>query len=233
MLVRKDDRALFTPSLRFLVLDEIHSYRGALATEIACLNRRLKARCGIAPGTLRCIGTSATVSQNTGGDEALAKFAGDLFAEPFAVEDVIGEELAPRKKPPRIYTPAFPKLARETLEDFPIEDDARLIELTEQITAQKSGGAATLAGKIAAMLEGNELVTLLEDECVQPRSLEELRDVVRKRFPQESAALNDDELRRYLEAYLLVGSIGSDDDPPVLRPKLNTFSWRVRRRAGG
>lgn len=97
MLVRKDDRALFTPSLRYLVLDEIHSYRGALATEIACLIRRLKARCGIAPGTLRCIGTSATVSQDAGGDAALAKFAGDLFAEPFAVEDVIGEELAPRK----------------------------------------------------------------------------------------------------------------------------------------
>jgi ATP-dependent helicase YprA (DUF1998 family)/very-short-patch-repair endonuclease len=223
MLVRKDDRALFTPSLRFLVLDEIHSYRGALATEIACLIRRLKARCGIAPGTLRCMGTSATVSQDAGGDEALAKFASDLFAEPFAVEDVIGEELAPRKKPSRIYTPPFPKLARETLEDFPIEDDARLIELAEQITGQKSSGAATLAGKIAAMLEGNALVTLLEDECVQPLSLEELREIVRKRFPQKSAALNDDELRRYLEAHLLVGSIGSDDDPPVLRPKLHTF----------
>jgi hypothetical protein len=32
LLVRKEDRPLFSPSLRFLVLDEIHSYRGALAT---------------------------------------------------------------------------------------------------------------------------------------------------------------------------------------------------------
>src|SRR5262249_28038303 len=104
-----------------------------------------------------------------------------------------------------------------------IEDDARLIALAEQITGQKNSGAATLASKIAAMLEGNELVTLLEDECVQPQSLEELCDIVRKRFPQESAALNDDELRRYLEAYLLVGRMVSDDDPPVLRPKLHTF----------
>src|SRR4030042_1564330 len=29
LLVRKDDKGLFTPSLQFLVLDEIHSYRGA------------------------------------------------------------------------------------------------------------------------------------------------------------------------------------------------------------
>lgn len=31
---------LFTSALKYLVLDEIHSYRGALATEIACLIRR-------------------------------------------------------------------------------------------------------------------------------------------------------------------------------------------------
>ncbi len=40
MLIRKAHRRLFTPSLRYLVPDEIHSYRGALATEIACLVRR-------------------------------------------------------------------------------------------------------------------------------------------------------------------------------------------------
>ncbi|MGQ9590960.1 MAG: hypothetical protein ACUVYA_11765, partial [Planctomycetota bacterium] len=36
LLVRREDRGLFTRSLRYLVLDEIHSYRGALANEIAC-----------------------------------------------------------------------------------------------------------------------------------------------------------------------------------------------------
>ncbi len=40
MLIRKAHRRLFTPSLRYLVPDEIHSYRGALATEIACVVRR-------------------------------------------------------------------------------------------------------------------------------------------------------------------------------------------------
>ena len=93
LLVRKEDRTLFSPSLRFLVLDEIQSYRGALATEIACLIRRLKARAGVREGKLRCIGTSATVSQDAGGDEALGEFAASLFGEPFSPEDVIGETL--------------------------------------------------------------------------------------------------------------------------------------------
>ena len=52
LLVRKEDRPLFSRALRYLVLDEIHTYRGALATEIACLIRRLKARCGLESGEL-------------------------------------------------------------------------------------------------------------------------------------------------------------------------------------
>ena len=223
MLVRKDDRALFTPSLRFLVLDEIHSYRGALATEIACLIRRLKARCNIAPGTLRCIGTSATVSQDAGGDEALAEFAGDLFGEPFAVEDVIGEELAPREAPSRSYVPPFVRLERAALEDFPAHDDERVIELARQITGQTTNGTKSVAGAVATMFEGNAVIELLEDVCAQPRSFEELCSMVRTSFPNESDSLTEEELRRYLEACILVGSIGSDDDPPLLRPKLHTF----------
>ena len=52
LLVRSEDRVLFTDALRYLVLDELHSYRGALATEIACLIRRLKAHARRAPGEL-------------------------------------------------------------------------------------------------------------------------------------------------------------------------------------
>ena len=56
LLVRRDDRRR---SLGYLVVDEIHSYRGALAAEIACLIRRLKAHAGLRPGELVAIGTSA------------------------------------------------------------------------------------------------------------------------------------------------------------------------------
>ncbi|MFP5288789.1 MAG: DEAD/DEAH box helicase, partial [Thermoanaerobaculia bacterium] len=81
LLVRREDRALFGPALRYLVLDEVHSYRGALATEIACLIRRLKARAGVEPGELLAIGTSATVASGDEGRKALAAFASTLFGE--------------------------------------------------------------------------------------------------------------------------------------------------------
>src|SRR5260370_22233161 len=49
--------------LEFLVLDELHTYRGRQRADVAMLVRRVRERCG-AP-TMRCVGTSATMA--TGG----------------------------------------------------------------------------------------------------------------------------------------------------------------------
>lgn len=68
-------------SLRYLVLDEIHTYDGAQAVEVAFLLRKLKARLGIASGNLRCIGTSASLDASR--SDELVHFAEDLFGEPF------------------------------------------------------------------------------------------------------------------------------------------------------
>jgi very-short-patch-repair endonuclease len=222
LLVRKEDRTLFSPSLRFLVLDEIHSYRGALATEIACLIRRLKARAGVGEGSLRCIGTSATVSQGAGGDEALGEFAASLFGEPFSPEDVIGETLVVKPPPSHTYQPPLAKLRPEEILNFDHEDDAKLADLVARITGQSLSSSGSMPQKIRAALEGNQLVALLERECRQPRSLGELIEVL-KTSPESAKALTDQELRTLIEAYLLVGSVGTEKDPPSLRPKLHTF----------
>jgi ATP-dependent helicase YprA (DUF1998 family) len=46
--------------LEFLVLDEMHTYRGLQGADVAMLIRRVRERLG-AP-TMRCVGTSATVA---------------------------------------------------------------------------------------------------------------------------------------------------------------------------
>ena len=222
LLVRKEDRTLFSPSLRFLVLDELHSYRGALATEIACLIRRLKARAGVGDGKLRCIGTSATVSKDAGGDEALAGFVSSLFGEPFSREDVIGETLVVKPPPIRTYNPPPTKLAPEEIQTFDHEDDAKLADLVARITGQSLSSPGSMPQKIRGALEGNQLVALLERECREPRSLRELIEVL-KTSSEAANALTDQELRTLIEAYLLVGSVGTEKDPPSLRPKLHTF----------
>ncbi|MCL4853460.1 MAG: DEAD/DEAH box helicase, partial [Bryobacteraceae bacterium] len=213
MLVRKEDRTLFSPSLRFLVLDEIHSYRGALATEIACLIRRLKARAGVGEGKLRCVGTSATVSKDAGGDEALAEFVSALYGEPFSREDVIVETMVVKPPTSRTYHPPFVKLAPEEIQTFDHEDDAKLSDLVARITGQSLGSSGSMPQKIRAALEGNQLVALLERECREPRSMAELVQAVKAGI-ETAKALTDLELRTLIEAYLLVGSVVTEKDPP-------------------
>ena len=83
--------------LRFLVLDELHTYDGAQGADVACLVRRIKARLDVAEGGLCCIGTSATIA---GGQEEetmdplerLSEFASILFQEPFKPGMIVNEE---------------------------------------------------------------------------------------------------------------------------------------------
>ena len=71
--------------LRFIVLDEVHSYAGAQAIEVAFLLRKLKTRLGISEGQVRAIGTSASLDQTRRPE--LVTFAENLFGEPFPAPD--------------------------------------------------------------------------------------------------------------------------------------------------
>ena len=69
-------------TLRTIVLDEVHTYAGAQATEIAFLLRKLKHRLRIAR-PIQCFATSASLPQSEEAEHAVRKFASDLFGEPF------------------------------------------------------------------------------------------------------------------------------------------------------
>jgi superfamily II DNA/RNA helicase len=80
--------------LEFLVLDELHTYRGRQGADVAMLVRRLRER--LSAENLLCIGTSATMS-TTGTIEdqnrTVAEVASKLFGAPITAHDVIGETL--------------------------------------------------------------------------------------------------------------------------------------------
>ena len=94
LLVRPVDQEMWAPSkenpVRFLVVDELHSFDGAQGTDLACLIRRLKSRLGVERGSLCCIGTSATLGSPSAGD-TLRAYAEEIFGEPFDAESVVGE----------------------------------------------------------------------------------------------------------------------------------------------
>jgi ATP-dependent helicase YprA (DUF1998 family) len=88
LLLRPEDAPIFdTSRLRFLCLDEAHTYTGAQGIEVSMLLRRLKQRLGKRRGEIQCIATSATLTENDRG--AAARFASSLFGEAFLEEDVI------------------------------------------------------------------------------------------------------------------------------------------------
>lgn len=67
-------------TLQTIVLDEIHTYSGAQATEVAFLLRKLKTRLAI-DKPIQVFGTSASLSDRPGADEGLIAFASNLFGE--------------------------------------------------------------------------------------------------------------------------------------------------------
>ncbi len=80
--------------LRFLVLDELHTYRGRQGADVALLVRRVRER--LAPEALQCIGTSATMaSEGSIEDKArvVARVASKLFAVAIPESNVIVETL--------------------------------------------------------------------------------------------------------------------------------------------
>lgn len=97
MLTRPGDAAFIDAGrndLRWLVLDELHTYRGHQGADVALLVRRLRERSG--SEELRCIGTSATMATGETAAERraeVARFASRLFGATIAPEDVIEETL--------------------------------------------------------------------------------------------------------------------------------------------
>ena len=80
--------------LGFLVLDELHTYRGRQGADVALLVRRVRER--LQPGKLLCIGTSATMTSEGALEDknrVVAGVASKLFGTPIAESNVITETL--------------------------------------------------------------------------------------------------------------------------------------------
>ncbi len=97
LLTRPEERTRLLTAvagLRFLVLDELHTYRGRQGADVAMLVRRLREAC--AAEGMQCVGTSATMtSRGSAADQRreVASVASRMFGTGVAPEHVIGETL--------------------------------------------------------------------------------------------------------------------------------------------
>jgi DEAD/DEAH box helicase domain-containing protein len=122
MLVRRQDAPILEQSrglLEYVVLDEVHTYIGAQATELALLLRRVALAFGRDPRTIRVIATSATLGTGDRGEkeEQLRQFLRDLTGAAGTAHAVIGE----RAQLDLPVEAAVERLARAVLDKLPDE----------------------------------------------------------------------------------------------------------------
>jgi DEAD/DEAH box helicase len=206
ILTRREDRRLFGAGvLRHPILDEVHTYQGALGTEIACLVRRLRGHVA-SEEDLVCVGLSATVS--AGGDheadlQRTAAFASALFAVPFAADGIVEETPvpAPVPAPAKVGPPPDPGELRAALAD---------------------GGDTGRLRDLLGDPQDSPVVDLLRAELARPRTVEELETTLGA-LPQR-AGIDAERLRDEVAGWLLLGAgTHTPAGPPVLEAKVHLF----------
>lgn len=86
--------------LKFLVLDELHTYRGRQGADVALLLRRVREL--LAAEAMQCVGTSATLAGRGSWEQQraeVARLATRLFGDTVEASDIIGETLERATKP--------------------------------------------------------------------------------------------------------------------------------------
>ncbi len=126
ILTRTDERPLVKAAkgLRFLVLDELHTYRGRQGADVALLVRRTRDACEAE--SLQQVGTSATIAAGGSVDaqrREVARVASLIFGAPVEPGDVIGETLERATPEPDLNDGTFPQALANRL-STPITNDA-------------------------------------------------------------------------------------------------------------
>src|SRR5665648_116471 len=125
LLIRPQDALLWQnnrlESLKYIVVDELHTFDGAQGTDLACLLRRLKSRLYTPKGYVCCVGTSATMGA---GDNAgvLLGYASKVFGELFETNAIVTED--------RLTAQEFLQGSHTEYIQFPDQDQVdRLLQL--------------------------------------------------------------------------------------------------------
>lgn len=122
ILTRRDEPELMEAAkgLRFLVLDELHTYRGRQGADVAMLMRRVRDLVEQPDVPLQCVGTSATLAgpgTRQEQQQEVAEVASRLFGVQVRPERVIGETLRRATPAENIEDSDFVRRLRQRLDD--------------------------------------------------------------------------------------------------------------------
>lgn len=148
-------------ALKFLVLDELHTYRGRQGADIAMLVRRVRDACQ--SDDLQCIGTSATMA--SGGSIAeqkatVAEVATQIFGDEVTIDRVIGETLTRSITADAVTSLDLPETSFEYLVTAPltgwIEDNFGVTNQEGQLVRQRPQRVSEVAKSLAKLTKSTE-----------------------------------------------------------------------------
>lgn len=151
LLVRPKDAALWKDNkpdtLKYIAVDELHTFDGAQGTDLACLLRRLKSRLWTPGGYLCCIGTSATMGSKDNG-KSILEYAQEVFGEPFEEDAVVTED---RLSPDEFF-------ASQDITDFTMPTAAQVEELNELVAQDDESGYLRAAAAAWTNLTDTDII---------------------------------------------------------------------------
>lgn len=198
------DKAVIRHSngLQFLVLDELHTYRGRQGADVAMLVRRVRERMNL---DLVCIGTSATMATDGTREERQAKVAevaSKMFGQKVPASNIIGETLQ-RQIPSDM--PAQAELATALQQPLPTQIDFD--------TLRKHPVAAWVELTLGISKEEGMWVR------AKPKTLEEAAGLI-----SDASGLESGYCQHYLAQFLLLAYRTRDiNDKPLFAFRLHQF----------
>ncbi|MEO3782847.1 DEAD/DEAH box helicase [Actinocorallia sp. B10E7] len=187
LLQRGDDLPLWKDAdLRYIVIDEFHTYDGAQGTDVAMLLRRLasatgSSRPGDPMGRICPVATSATLGEGGGPDggegcgRSIREIAEQVFGVPFPADSVIGED----RLSPEEFVDLDDSLPIPSPRDLmacgdPLKDPAALDALAEKVTGRSGLTPSELGAVLKQHILTQAVLELLSDGPKTPDELLEL-----------------------------------------------------------
>ncbi|MHA1843404.1 MAG: DEAD/DEAH box helicase [Promethearchaeota archaeon] len=230
ILTRHEDKVLFPEKysgfLRYIVLDEIHTYTGNTGADVACLIRRVKEKTK-SQGKIRCIGTSATIQDDKmEGIASIIEFAEKIFGEKFDSESLVEANYVDQKIPDskKLALPKTIAIQDSDLNEFDGKFKT-VIPIAEKLLGRPLNSNERTERSLGELFKRHPTIIFLKNVLKEnSKSIKELTKEYKAQLRENETFEN---CLKELKAALLLGTVArisvENEERPLIVPKIHLF----------